>query len=43
MTHFHHDLPDAGPVPENALRVTPLGGLGDVGRNMTVFEYGGRC
>jgi ribonuclease J len=24
------------------LRVTPLGGLGDVGRNMTVFEYDGR-
>ena len=42
MTHFHHDLPDAGPVPENALRVTPLGGLGDVGRNMTVFEYADR-
>ncbi|QIK66913.1 ribonuclease J [Nocardioides sp. HDW12B] len=42
MTHFHHDLPDAGPVPDKALRVTPLGGLGDVGRNMTVFEYGGR-
>ena len=42
MTHFHHDLPDAGPVPENALRVTPLGGLGDVGRNMTVFEHADR-
>ncbi|MFT4052403.1 MAG: ribonuclease J [Microbacterium sp.] len=25
-----------------ALRVTPLGGLGEVGRNMTVFEYGGK-
>ncbi|MEZ3159805.1 ribonuclease J [Microbacterium sp. BWT-B31] len=24
------------------LRVTPLGGLGEVGRNMTVFEYGGK-
>src|SRR3954452_16888647 len=24
------------------LRVTPLGGLGEVGRNMTVFEYAGR-
>ncbi|MGZ4505260.1 MAG: ribonuclease J [Nocardioidaceae bacterium] len=24
------------------MRVTPLGGLGEVGRNMTVFEYGGR-
>ena len=24
------------------LRVTPLGGLGEIGRNMTVFEYDGR-
>jgi ribonuclease J len=25
-----------------ALRIVPLGGLGEIGRNMTVFEYGGR-
>jgi ribonuclease J len=42
VTHFHPDLPPAGPVPENALRVMPLGGLGEVGRNMTVFEHAGR-
>lgn len=31
------------PVLEpGTLRVTPLGGLGEVGRNMTVFEYGGK-
>src|SRR5207244_1311695 len=30
------------PLPAGALRVTPLGGLGAIGRNMTVFEYGGR-
>ena len=24
------------------MRVTPLGGLGEIGRNMTVFEYAGR-
>ncbi|MDD9207881.1 ribonuclease J [Georgenia sp. 10Sc9-8] len=24
------------------MRVTPLGGLGEVGRNMTVFEFGGK-
>ena len=27
-----------GPIPNGAMRVTPLGGLGEVGRNMTVFE-----
>ncbi len=26
----------------NAVRVIPLGGLGDIGRNMTVLEYGGQ-
>src|SRR3954469_18467175 len=25
----------------DALRIVPLGGLGEVGKNMTVFEYGG--
>ncbi|MEO3766603.1 ribonuclease J [Streptomyces sp. B8F3] len=42
MSHPH---PELGPPPvlaEGALRVTPLGGLGEIGRNMTVFEYGGR-
>ncbi|GAA4546800.1 ribonuclease J [Amycolatopsis samaneae] len=29
-------------LPEGALRVVALGGIGEVGRNMTVFEYGGR-
>ena len=39
MTSTVYDPPalDAG-----TLRVTPLGGLGEVGRNMTVFEYGGK-
>ncbi|WP_407561571.1 ribonuclease J [Streptomyces sp. 184] len=42
MSHPH---PELGPPPalaKGALRVTPLGGLGEIGRNMTVFEYDGR-
>ncbi|MGH3439297.1 MAG: ribonuclease J, partial [Sciscionella sp.] len=38
--------PTTGIVPpalaEGALRVVALGGIGEIGRNMTVFEYGGR-
>ncbi|RRD52181.1 ribonuclease J [Buchananella hordeovulneris] len=30
------------PLPENTLRIVPLGGLGEVGRNMTVFEVDGK-
>ncbi|MBN9154439.1 MAG: ribonuclease J [Microbacterium sp.] len=33
---------EPAPLSDGTLRVTPLGGLGEVGRNMTVFEYGGR-
>jgi ribonuclease J len=29
-------------VPNGKLRVLPLGGLGEIGKNMTVVEYGGR-
>src|SRR6478736_2392364 len=29
-------------LPKNTLRIVPLGGLGEVGRNMTVFEHAGR-
>ena len=42
MSHPHPDLGTPPPLAEGALRVTPLGGLGEIGRNMTVFEYGGR-
>ena len=42
MSHTHPEL-GAPPAPEpGALRVTPLGGLGEIGRNMTVFEYDGK-
>ncbi len=30
------------PLPAGALRIIPLGGLGAIGRNMTVFEYEGK-
>jgi ribonuclease J len=33
---------DPPALDPGTLRVTPLGGLGEVGRNMTVFEYGGK-
>jgi len=42
MSHPHPELQAPGELPDGALRVIPLGGLGEVGRNMTVFEYAGR-
>ncbi|WP_129842787.1 ribonuclease J [Streptomyces sp. RFCAC02] len=42
MSHPHPELGRPPRIPEGGLRVTPLGGLGEIGRNMTVFEYGGR-
>ncbi|KUH36909.1 MULTISPECIES: ribonuclease J [Streptomyces] len=42
MSHPHPELGAPPKLPQGGLRVTPLGGLGEIGRNMTVFEYGGR-
>jgi ribonuclease J len=42
LSHPHPELGPPPKLPKNGLRVTPLGGLGEIGRNMTVFEYGGR-
>ncbi|MDO7866997.1 ribonuclease J [Nocardioides jiangxiensis] len=42
MSHPHLELSAPAELPEGALRVIPLGGLGEVGRNMTAFEYAGR-
>jgi ribonuclease J len=42
MSQGHPELAPPPPLPAGALRITPLGGLGAIGRNMTVFEYGGR-
>ena len=33
---------DPPALESGTLRVTPLGGLGEIGRNMTVFEYDGK-
>src|SRR5512144_3367723 len=30
------------PLPDRGLRIVALGGLGEIGRNMTVFEHAGR-
>jgi ribonuclease J len=38
----HPDLNPPAALPSNGLRVVALGGLGEIGRNMTVFEYLGR-
>ena len=35
-------LAEPEPLAPGTLRVTPLGGLGEVGRNMTTFEYEGK-
>ncbi|HQZ84024.1 MAG: ribonuclease [Actinomycetota bacterium] len=42
MSHPHPDLGPPPELPENGLRVVALGGLGEIGRNMTVFEFAGR-
>ena len=42
MSHMHLELAAPPALPEGALRVIPLGGLGEIGRNMTTFEYDGK-
>ena len=42
VSHPHPELGPPPALPEGGLRVVALGGLGEVGRNMTVFEYDGR-
>src|SRR4051795_6416701 len=42
MSQAHVELDPPPPLPDGALRVIPLGGLGAIGRNMTVFEFDGK-
>ena len=42
MIHPHPDLTEPGPLAEGAVRILPLGGLGEIGRNMTVIEHAGQ-
>ena len=38
----HTELGPPPPLESGALRIVALGGLGEIGRNMTVFEFNGR-
>ena len=42
MSHPHPDLGPPPPLAADGLRIIALGGLGEIGRNMTVFEHAGR-
>lgn len=42
MTQIQYDLPKPPKLGRDTLRVMPLGGLGEVGRNMTVYELNGK-
>jgi ribonuclease J len=42
VSHPHPDLNVPGDLAAGALRVVPLGGLGEVGRNMAVLEHRGK-
>jgi len=41
VSHPHPDMTPPPPLAGGTLRITPLGGLGEVGRNMTVMELDG--
>lgn len=42
MSHPHPELTAPPRLPKDGVRIVALGGLGEVGRNMTVIEYAGR-
>jgi ribonuclease J len=42
VSHPHPELGPPPSLPAGGLRIIALGGLGEIGRNMTVFEHAGR-
>jgi ribonuclease J len=42
VSHPHPELGPPPPLPADGLRLVALGGLGEIGRNMTVFEFDGK-
>jgi ribonuclease J len=42
VSHPHPELGTPPPLSPGGLRIVALGGLGEIGRNMTVFEHAGR-
>ena len=42
MSHPHPELTSPAELAKDAVRVVALGGLGEVGRNMSVIEFAGR-
>jgi ribonuclease J len=42
MSHPHPELSPPPKLARNGLRIIALGGLGEIGRNMTVFEHDGK-
>ena len=42
MSHPHPELDLPEPLVDGGVRVVPLGGLGEIGRNMTVVEHRGQ-
>jgi ribonuclease J len=42
VSYPHPELSPPPPLTAQGLRITALGGLGEIGRNMTVFEHQGR-
>jgi ribonuclease J len=42
LSHPHPELGSPPRLAKGGLRIVALGGLGEIGRNMTVFEHAGR-